>query len=167
MHAVERDKSNAHVEMVAVQLNELVKEAIAFTEDYARATQDERGARVRFKAELADNPLSVRADKSELRKVFVHLLRNAIDSIAGEARIIVRTWAADAQAFAEVRYTDERMGDEVQGELFRTPFVKGGEREASQRLATCYRIVHQHGGDIEIKSALNEGTTFTVKLPTV
>ena len=165
MHAVQRDNSKTHAGMLTVQLNELVKEAIAFTEDYAKALQDERGARVRFKTELADNLLTVRADKGELRNIFINLLRNAIDSIAGEARITVRTWAEDAQAVAEVRYTDERMSDEVQGELFRTPFVKGGEREANQRIATCYRIVRLHGGDIEIKSALNEGTTFTVKLP--
>lgn len=165
MHAVERDNSETIAEMVAVQLNELVKEAIAFTEDYARASQDERGARVRFQTELAGNLSPVLANKSELRKVFVLLLRNAIDAIAGEALITVRTWAEDAKTFAEVRYTDERMSDEVQGELFRTPFVANGELEASQRIATCYAIVCHHGGDIEIKSALNEGTTFTIKLP--
>lgn len=165
MHAVQRDNSKTHARMLDIQLNELVREAIAFTEDYAGASQDERGARVRFQTELADNLSPIRANKSELREVFVLLLRNAIDAIAGEARITVRTWAADAQTCVEVRYTDERMSDEVQGELFRTPFVKGGEREANQRLATCYAIVHHHGGDIEIKSALNEGMTFTIKLP--
>ncbi|MDQ3821390.1 MAG: ATP-binding protein, partial [Acidobacteriota bacterium] len=154
-------------EMVVVRLNEIVKEAIAFTEDYARASQDERGARVRFNTELAGNLPPVRADKGELRRVFVNLLRNAIDAIAGESRITVRTWADDAKAFAEVRYTDERMSEEVQGELFRTPFVSNGEREANQRVATCYAIVRHHGGDIEVKSTLNEGTTFTVKLPLV
>ena len=167
MHAVERDNLKTHTEMAVVELNELVKEAIAFTEDYARASQDERGARVRFKAELTNDLSPVRAQKSELRKVLVLLLRNAIDSIAGEGRITVRTWAEDAQTVAEVSYTDERMSDEVQGELFRTPFVANGEREANQRIATCYRVVRHHGGNIEIKSALNEGTTFTVKLPTV
>ncbi|HKC64418.1 MAG TPA: ATP-binding protein [Pyrinomonadaceae bacterium] len=165
MHAVERHNSNASVEMSSVQLNELVREAIAFTEDYARASQDERGARVRFQTELAENLSTVLANKSALRKVFINLLRNAIDAMAGEGCITVRTWAEDAQTVAEVSYTDERMSDEVQGELFRTPFITDGEREANQRLAACYAIVRHHGGDIEIRSALNEGTTFTIKLP--
>ncbi|MBA2731661.1 MAG: PAS domain-containing protein, partial [Acidobacteria bacterium] len=55
------------VAMNAVQLNELVKDSIAFTEDYAKASQDEREARVKFKTELADDLPLVRASASELR----------------------------------------------------------------------------------------------------
>ena len=32
-------------------------------------------------------------------------------------------------------------------------------------LAVSYGIIEAHGGDIEVKSAVGEGTTFTVSLP--
>jgi two-component system NtrC family sensor kinase len=32
-------------------------------------------------------------------------------------------------------------------------------------LSVCYGIVKDHGGDIDVKSRLGEGTTFTISLP--
>lgn len=151
--------------MTAVQLNELIKDSIAFTEDYAKASQDERGARVQFKTELAANLPSVRASASELREVFVNLIRNAIDAIEGEGQITIRTRAEGARNLAEVSDTGTGMSDEVQEKIFRPLFTTKGERGTGLGLATCYAIVRRHGGDIEVKSALGEGTTFTVGLP--
>ena len=155
----------SHAEMIAVQLNELVKDAIAFTEDYARVSQDERGARVRFQTELADNLSHVRASASELRRVFVYLLRNAIDAIEGEGQVTVRTRAEGARNVAEVSYTDAGMSVEVQGKLFRPLLTANDESGIDEGLAACYAIVRRHSGDIEVKSVLGEGTTFTISLP--
>jgi signal transduction histidine kinase len=33
-------------------------------------------------------------------------------------------------------------------------------------LATSYGIVEEHGGKIDVKSKVGEGTTFTIELPT-
>jgi len=151
--------------MVAAQLNELVKDAIAFTEDYARASRDERGVSVRFKTVLAENLSPVLTNKNELRKVFVNLLHNAIDSIVGEGQITVRTRADSAHSIAEVCYTDALVSDEVQGKLFRTPFNARIERENNLRLAACSAIIRQLGGEMEVKSGVGEGTTFTISLP--
>jgi photoactive yellow protein len=151
--------------LVPVQLNELIKDSIAFTEDYARASQDERDARVHFKTELAAILSPVRASASELREVFVNLLRNAVDAIEGEGQVTVRTCAEDGHVVAEVRDTGTGMSEEVQVKLFRPLFTTKGERGTGLGLATCYAILKRHGGDIEVKSALGEGTTFIVKLP--
>ena len=151
--------------MVAAQLNGLVKDAIAFTEDYARASQDERGVRVRFLTELADNLSPVRVSTSELRAVFVYLLRNAIDAIEGEGQVTVRTRAEGARNVAEVSYTDAGMSVEVQGKLFRPLLTANDESGIDEGLAACYAIVRRHSGDIEVKSVLGEGTTFTISLP--
>ena len=32
-------------------------------------------------------------------------------------------------------------------------------------LSVSYGIIERHGGKIEVQSKLNEGTTFTIKLP--
>ena len=151
--------------LVPLQLNELIKDSIAFTEDYASASQDEREARVHFKTDLADNLSPVRASASELREVFVNLLRNAVDAIEGEGEITVSTRAEGVHNVAEVRDTGAGMSEEVQEKLFRPLFTTKGERGTGLGLATCYAILRRHGGDIEVKSARGEGTTFIVKLP--
>lgn len=160
-----RHYPDAPAAMNAVQLNELVKDSIAFTEDYAKASQDERGARVKFKTELADNLPTVLASASELREVFVNLLRNGVDAIEGEGQITIRTRAEDEHNVVEVSDTGTGMSLEVREKLFRPLFTTKGERGTGLGLATCYAILRRHGGDIEVQSAPNEGTTFTVKLP--
>lgn len=162
-----RHHTEALVEMTAVRLNGLVKDSIAFTEDYAKASQDERGARVRFKTELASDLPQVRASASEMREVFVNLLRNAVDAIEGEGHVIIRTRAEEGDRWGVVEVSDTGVGmsREVQEKLFRPLFTTKGERGTGLGLATCYAILRRHGGDIKVKSAPGQGTTFVVRLP--
>jgi photoactive yellow protein len=167
IHESTRHHREAPVAMMIVQINDLVKDSIAFTEDYAKASQDERNARVKFKTELVEGLPPVRASASELREVFVNLLRNAVDAIEGEGQITARTRLADGHeaVVVEVSDTGTGMSDEVKEKLFRPLFTTKGERGTGLGLATCYASLRRHGGDIEVKSAPNEGTTFTVRLP--
>jgi photoactive yellow protein len=160
-----RHYPEAPAAMTTVEINELVKDSIAFTEDYAKASQDERGARVKFRTELTDGLPPVLATASELREVFVNLLRNAVDAIEGEGQITARTRAEGGHNIVEVSDTGTGMNHEVQEKLFRPLFTTKGERGTGLGLATCYAILRRHGGDIEVKSAPDEGTTFIVKLP--
>jgi photoactive yellow protein len=160
-----RHYPEAPAAMTSVQLNELVKDSIAFTEDYASASQDERDAHVRFKTELADDLPPVLASASELREVFVNLLRNAVDAIEGEGQITARTRAEDGHSVVEISDTGTGMGLDVQEKLFRPLFTTKGEKGTGLGLATCYAILRRHGGDIEVRSAPGEGTDFVVRLP--
>jgi photoactive yellow protein len=165
--------STHHEEMFAersdaplVDLNQVVKDSIAFTEDYASAAQDERGARVHFETVLAEDKLGVRAHASELREVLTNLLRNAVDAIDGNGRITVRTRRGDEHwSIVEVADTGQGMAREVQERLFRPLFTTKGERGTGLGLATCYSVLRRCGGDIEVKSAPGAGSTFTVSLP--
>lgn len=165
IHESTRHHSEAPAALMAVQINELVKDSIAFTEDYAKASQDERNARVKFKTELIDELPPVRASASELREVFVNLLRNAVDAIEGEGQVTARTRLEEGYDVVEVSDTGTGMSDEVKEKLFRPLFTTKGERGTGLGLATCYAILRRHGGDIEVRSAPNEGTTFIVRLP--
>lgn len=158
-------RTEAMSALARVHLNDLVKDSIAFTEDYASATRDERGARVRFRTELGENLPPVLAIPSELREVFVNLLRNAVDAVEGEGEVLVSTHADSAHGVVEVSDTGTGMSPEVQEKLFRPLFTTKGERGTGLGLATSYAIVHRHGGSIQVKSAPGAGTTFTVRLP--
>ena len=160
-----RHYPDAPAAMVAVPLNDLVKDSIAFTEDYAKASQDERGARIKFKTELADGLPPVLATASELREVFVNLLRNAVDAIEGAGQITARTRAEDEHNVVEISDTGTGMSPEVQEKLFRPLFTTKGDRGTGLGLATCYAILRRHGGDIEVESTPDKGTNFIVRLP--
>ncbi|MBA2732154.1 MAG: hypothetical protein H0U54_04600, partial [Acidobacteria bacterium] len=140
-------------------------DSIAFTEDYAKASQDEREARVKFKTELADDLPLVRASASELREVLVNLLRNAVDAIEGEGQITTRTSTENGYDVVELSDTAAGMSVEVKEKIFHPLFTTKGERGTGMGLATCYAILRRHGGDIEVMSAPGEGTTFSIRLP--
>jgi len=170
---VKRIRSSAHGsspategEPTLIDLNQVVKDSIAFTEDYASAAQDERGARVSFVTSLAEDRMHARAHASELREVFTNLLRNAVDAIEGEGRITVTSGSGPSGwNKVDVSDTGEGMGPDVREKLFRPLFTTKGARGTGLGLATCYAIVRRYGGDIKISSSPGQGSTLSVILP--
>ena len=58
------------------------------------------------------------------------------------------------------------MGADEQRALFE-PFQSGTPRGTGLGLAIVYRIVHEHRGDITVRSAPAQGTEVEVRLPLV
>jgi hypothetical protein len=68
--------------------------------------------------------------------------------------------------FAEVRFRDTGIGiprDKLK-KLF-IPFYTTKQKGTGLGLAISHRIVNQHGGTIEVRSTLGQGSTFSVFLP--
>ena len=149
-----------------VDLNELLGDSIAFTEEYARAA-GERGALIVLETGLGADAPRVGASASELREVFVNLLRNAVDAIDGEGRVRVVTRACDGEAVVEVSDTGRGMTEDVLARLFSPLFTTKGAGGTGMGLATCRSIVERAGGRIGVESRPGAGTTFTVRLPAI
>jgi len=135
---------------------------------------DERG--VKIFAELP--PLEITGDSERLAQVVNNLLTNAIqyNKPGGEAR--VKLASQDGLAVLTVSDTGSGISPEdlphvfkrfYRGDKSRTggaPSLRpGAVGNAGLGLAIARAIVEAHGGAIEVSSAENEGTTFTVRLP--
>ena len=118
-----------------------------------------------------------------IQQVLLNLILNAIEAISpGPGKIIVSarraprsTWnIGDADAEGEaieisVQDTGRGIAPEIQERIFE-PLVSfhspGSQRKGTGLgLSICRRLVQQAGGGIDIVSAPNEGTTFTLRLP--
>lgn len=165
VNSVARQQPETQADAETVDLNALVKDSALFVEDYLRAARDDRGADVSLELSLGDAPVPVRASASELREVFVNLLRNAVDAVGSGGRVSVRSFARAGGPSVEITDTGSGMSAEVLGKIFRPLFSTKGERGTGMGLATCYSIVRRHGGEIEVRSVLGEGSVFTVRLP--
>ena len=121
-------------------------------------------------------PALVWADATRLRQVLFNLAGNAIKFGAGRpqrrGRVSIRADVMPNPARLVLRFADNGIGmsSETLAHLF-SSFTQG-EVSTTRRfggtglgLAICKRLVSLMSGEIDVKSTLGEGSTFTVTLP--
>ena len=140
--------------------------ALAVEQQRTRAERNGVGLRLMIAPHLPRVP----GDSRSLERAFTAILDNAIkfSPEGGDATVEVGCQAE----FVWVRVQDHGVGippdalpriferffrlDEVKGHLF---------RGVGLGLSICRQAIEQHGGRIEVESALGEGSTFTIYLP--
>ncbi|MEM1413353.1 MAG: response regulator [Myxococcota bacterium] len=126
--------------------------------------------RARLEKEIGRLPI-VRGNESRLGQVFLNLLINAAQAMpedrAGENVIRVVAGVDDAGwARVEIVDTGRGIAPEHLGRIFDPFFTTKPVAEGTGLgLAICRNIVTQTGGELSVKSEVDVGTTFTVRLP--
>jgi PAS domain S-box-containing protein len=109
-------------------------------------------------------PLVVQIDPQQFRQAFWNLCLNAVQAMpdGGELRVC----ASRADRALEVRVTDTGHGipPEDLPQVFE-PFFSTKEGGTGLGLALAHRVVQDHGGHIEVRSAPGSGTTVRIILP--
>ncbi|TWO79136.1 hypothetical protein CBW56_16375 [Denitratisoma oestradiolicum] len=125
---------------------------------------------IKYKAdvvkEYGDLP-EVECLSSQLNQVFMNLLVNAAHSIkANRGLITLRTGREGSDVWVEVADNGCGIPPENLGRIF-DPFftTKPVGKGTGLGLSLSYGIVQKHHGRIEVKSQIEQGTTFRVTLP--
>ncbi len=123
----------------------------------------------------ASSPLWVMGDASQIHQVLLNLAINARDAMpeGGRLQISVREAEhkhgrrkADGEALITVTDTGIGITEESLPRIFEPFFTtKPRERNSGLGLSIVQSIVEEHGGRVQVVSALGEGTVFTVTLP--
>ena len=79
--------------------------------------------------------------------------------------VTVRTRGESDRAIIEVADTGTGMTEEVRQRCLEPFFSTKGERGTGLGLSMVYGIVKRHEGEVEIDTALGQGTTFRIRLP--
>jgi signal transduction histidine kinase len=144
--------------LTRVNLHAIVARA---TEQVARMAGSER-------VEVdVDEELTAWADPSRLEHIVSNLVENGIKfSDHGPVRLT----AEEEDGVVTISVSDEGVGIEAE----RLPHVFSGPAPAGQRSAPTgtglglyltKRLVEAHGGSIDVESAVDRGSTFTIRLP--
>jgi len=120
--------------------------------------------------EAPDRPLVGDWDKDRLDQVIQNLLSNAVKYSPNGGAITVR--AEDLGTAARISVADQGVGisEESLAQLF-TRFYRSPEAVDSKAgglglgLSIARMLVQAHGGSIDVRSRLGEGSTFSVTLP--
>jgi signal transduction histidine kinase len=155
---------NQEKDLAAVDLNDLVEEALTHTVPRWKSWAHAGGATIRIVRDLGEIPL-INGAGSELREVLTNLIFNAADAMPAGGRLSFRTYQIDGQVRLAV--TDDGLGmtEETRRNCLEPFFTTKGDRGSGLGLAMSYGIVRRHGGTIKVESAPGKGSTFTISLP--
>ena len=108
--------------------------------------------------------LSIWANADKMMRVFINLIKNAIDAIPEEGKIHINS--CETRDNIEIAFTDNGTGipEETLQKLF-SPLFTTKAQGMGFGLAICKRIVEAHKGTITVETEVNKGTTFTISLP--
>ncbi len=110
--------------------------------------------------------INVNVDVDKIERVFVNLVKNAIDAMPIGGTISIASKEKNGNLEISFSDTGEGISDEILPKLF-MPLITSKAQGMGFGLAICKRIIEAHGGNINVATAKGKGTTFIVTLPIV
>jgi PAS domain S-box-containing protein len=108
----------------------------------------------------------IKASKNQLRQVFLNMVANARDAMPNGGTLSVTTSGDNDNVLVEIADSGTGIKKEHLDKIFDSFFTTKGEvKGVGLGLSVCYGFIEDHGGNIEVKSQVGEGTTFTISLP--
>ena len=138
-----------------LNVNAVLNEAVSLFQ------QDEK---VGFNMSLQDELPVVRADKEELRRSFINIIRNGVQAMDNSGTMSIRSWSEQGRVAIAFRDQGTGMTDEVKAKLFQPNFSTKTDG-MGLGLAITKKTIDDAGGTITVESVVGEGTTLTIVLP--
>jgi two-component system, NtrC family, nitrogen regulation sensor histidine kinase GlnL len=147
--------------LVEIHLNHLLDEILPMVAD--RLNEKQMHVEKDFSLEIPAGNY----DGTELRKLFLNLIINAIEASEAESSIHLRTkLAGDNEISVDIVDRGCGMDADTQRRLFE-PFYTTKANGTGLGMAIAKQIAVLHGGDLSVISQPGSGTTATVKLPLI
>jgi signal transduction histidine kinase len=149
---------------VRASLNEVIEDVIALSKHLIHTSG------VELMLELERNLPWIMVDANQMKQVLLNLVHNALQAMpaGGSMTITSKSASRGGRDWVVVSVCDTGVGI-PHSELARIfePFytTKGGQGGTGLGLSVTYGIITDHGGQIEVESELDVGSTFTVWLP--
>ena len=128
--------------------------------------QAEASEKITLDLQIPDTSLPVQGDPSELRRMYINLIKNAIEAVqeceAGKIMITARQEAD--QIITEVVDNGKGIPEEMQDRIYE-PNFSTKTSGAGLGLAIAKQAIELSGGDISFTTEPEQGTTMRITLP--
>ncbi len=141
------------------------------------------GEDIEFRTELDPTVGRIKADPGQIEQVIMNLAVNARDALPNGGKLTITTGSVlldegrrknfpalipGKHVRLSVSDTGTGMTEQVKAHLFEPFFTtKPAGKGTGLGLATCFGIVRQSAGHIEVLSELGKGTTFNIYFPEI
>lgn len=160
----------------AQQIKNIISEVLPL---FKRKMQDKN---IVFKEYYAEDLYHVFVDSNQIQQVFFNLVLNAIDAMPEGGQLVISAEnAVDSEPmidrrhrlpsllsnnFIEITVQDNGLGmpKDIIDKVF-NPFFTTKTNGTGLGLSIVYQIIKEHGGQIEVFSEEQKGTTFKILLP--
>jgi len=154
-----------HLTFTQTNINAAVTETITAFREQLGEQRD--GLSIDVKLDKCLPPIN--GDAVQLKQCFLNILINAFQAMDGTGEIRVETKYEARRKRIRIRFRDTGKGmpEGLISKIF-LPFFSLEEFPGRHGLGLsfAYEIIKNHGGQIDVKSHVGEGSTFTVLMPT-
>jgi len=142
------------LEKAETSLNSIMKEALSLVKVPEKIQV----------SDLTQSEPKIEVDVERMKRVFVNIIKNAIDAMPEGGRLTITTKESDDSL--EIAFTDTGVGmsKETLDKLW-TPLFTTKAKGMGLGLSICKRFVEAHEGNITVESKVGKGTTFRVTIP--
>ncbi len=149
------------IEIEILDVNEVLKDVLGFLEKEALHRN------IKLGLSLPPDLARIASDRGQLQQVFLNILNNAFAAVQDGGNVSVTTWQKDIDTIGvTIHDNGYGMSDETLKHIFEPFFTTKKGQGTGLGLSITYGIVKKLGGDITVQSKQDQGTRFTVFLPT-
>ncbi len=153
-------------EMAPCQPNEIVEEVIELMQEVAKENH------VTLETDLSPQIGEVIMDERSLHRSLLNLVGNAIDACRDDPNLgkthsvkVATSLSEDQMIHFDVTDNGSGMSEEVKTQLFSSFFSTKGPQGTGLGLLVTSKLIEEHKGAIDVQSQLDQGTTFSIRLP--
>jgi len=144
-------------------INELIGELVALSEQRAKY------AKIAIHTDFQNDLPATYLAQSEMQQVLLNLINNAIDAMESQGgELTISTQFEFKEGFIIIGVSDNGSGiPEANLSRIFEPFftTKPVGKGTGLGLSICYGIIQKMGGRIDVKSVIDSGTTFYIRIP--
>lgn len=145
-------------EMKKVMLSESIESALLIAHNM-----------IKYKAQVEtyyEDQLAVECYPAQLNQVFLNIITNAVQAIETFGKITIKTWTENGMAKISIADTGVGIPEANLKRIFEPFFTtKPIGQGTGLGLSIAYKIIERHGGKIDVKSQVGQGTEFIITLP--
>lgn len=122
--------------------------------------------RVEIKASLDPGIPQINADRKQIKRVIINLVKNSIEACKSGDQIKLLTMPSDKNEYSVklvVSDSGSGMDEDILGKIFNPDFTTK-RKGTGLGLVIISKIIEDHGGKIEVSSVKNQGTTIVIYL---